>query len=274
MKLITLIENNLGHNPNLICEFGFSVFIQDNDTSIIFDTGQSGIFVENIKKLNLDIKNIQKIIISHNHFDHGGGLQNYIETFGNNFTLFLNSNFFDKRYGLSDSFSRILGANFSKNYITNKNININFINDHIHIISKNITAFTNFKRLNNFEEYNPTYFRKKENKFILDFMDDEVVLGLETKLGFFILCGCSHIGIVNIIENIKMWTDKKIIGIIGGIHLSKSKIERINKTIDYLKKEGIKYLVLSHCTGENTINLFKNSGLKIIKNHTGDILNL
>lgn len=103
-------------------------------------------------------------------------------------------------------------------------------------------------------------------------MSDEIVLGLNTKLGFFILCGCSHIGIVNIIENIKKWTNKKIVGIIGGLHLSKSNSERILKTINYLKKENIKYLALSHCTGKNITKIFKDSGFNILPTNTGNVL--
>jgi 7,8-dihydropterin-6-yl-methyl-4-(beta-D-ribofuranosyl)aminobenzene 5'-phosphate synthase len=272
MKIIILIENDLSCDLNLVNEFGFSVFIQDEDTSLIFDTGQSGIFIKNIEKLKLDTKNIHTIVLSHNHYDHVGGLKNYIEKFGNNFTLYLNKNFFDKRFSFSELYSRILGANFSQDYILDKKINLSFINEHIHILSKNITAFTNFERLNDFEKINLFYYKKKNSTFILDSMSDEIVLGLDTKLGFFILCGCSHIGIVNIIENIKKWTNKKIVGIIGGLHLSKSNSERILKTINYLKKEDIKYLALSHCTGKNIIKIFKDSEFNILPTNTGNVL--
>ena len=74
MKIIILIENDLSCDPNLVNEFGFSVFIQDEDTSLIFDTGQSGIFIKNIEKLKLDTKNIHTIVLSHNHYDHVGGI--------------------------------------------------------------------------------------------------------------------------------------------------------------------------------------------------------
>ena len=60
MKIIILIENDLSCDPNLVNEFGFSVFIQDEDTSLIFDTGQSGIFIKNIEKLN-DVPNLYSI---------------------------------------------------------------------------------------------------------------------------------------------------------------------------------------------------------------------
>lgn len=274
MKLITLIENELGSNPNLTCEFGFSIFIEDEDTNLIFDTGQSGIFVENIKKLGIDTKKIDKLIISHNHFDHGGGVKNYINFFGNNFSIYLNKKFFYKRYGFSKEYSRILGANFSEDFLKKKDVKINFITDHIHNISKNITIFTNFKNITNFENLNSTYFKKVENNFIFDDMSDELVLGLNTSKGYIILCGCSHFGIVNIVENIKLLTGKKIIGIIGGLHLSKASDERVKKVINYLKNENINYLALSHCTGEKTIEILKREGFTIISNHTGNILEL
>lgn len=272
MKLVTLIENRLGNNPNLICEFGFSIFIQDEDISLIFDTGQSGIFTKNISQLSIDPKQIKNIVISHNHFDHGGGLKQYIQSFGNDFSLYLNRTFFDERIALSEFYSRILKADFSQNYLKNSGVRINFINDHIHILSKNITLFTNFKRENNFENVNSSYFRRKDNNFISDDMSDEVVLGLNTSIGLFLVCGCSHIGIVNIIENIKKWTGMKIVGIIGGLHLSKAKTDRIKKTIDYLKKENIKFLAVSHCTGEETISIFKKEGFNIVENCTGSTI--
>lgn len=272
MKLITLIVNDLDSNPNLICEFGFSVFIQDEDISLIFDTGQSRKFIKNIKTLNIDPKNIKNIIISHNHYDHSGGLKQYIESFNNSFTLTINSNFFDKKISFSDLYFKILGTNFSQEYLIKKGVKINFINDHIHIFSKNITIFTNFENLNNFELVNKLHYRRNNRTFTLDNMSDEIVLGLDTNSGFFLLCGCSHIGIVNIVENIKKWTGKKIIGIIGGIHLNKSNTSRIYKTAEYLRKENIQYLVLSHCTGKNTLKIFKDFGLNLIPNNTGSTL--
>ena len=48
--------------------------------------------------------------------------------------------------------------------------------------------------------------------------------------------------------------------------------ERILKTINYLKKEDIKYLALSHCTGKNIIKIFKDSGFNILPTNTGNVL--
>lgn len=274
MELITLIENNLGSNPNLQCEFGFSVFIKDNDLSLIFDTGQTGKFINNIKKLNINTENIKHVILSHSHYDHTGGLKSYIENFNPSFTLHINENFFDKKYSLSDSVSRFLGNNFSQHYLNEKKINIHFISDHIHILSKNITLFTNFNLITDFEIPNATYFKRKNNTFIKDNMTDEIVLGLDTSIGFVLLCGCSHVGIVNIIKNVQNWTGKKVVGIIGGLHLSKASNDRIEKVIEFLKVNNIKFLAVSHCTGENILTQLKQNYFSIVPNNTGTILNL
>lgn len=272
MKLITTIENDMGNNPNLICEFGFSIFIEDEDISLIFDTGQSGAFTKNISHMSIDTNKITHIIISHNHFDHGGGIKDYIKSFGNNFTLILNKNFFSGRYGFEKDFTRILSAGFSKKFLEDNNVKTNFIIDNKHKISKNITIFTNFKPITTFEKPNPTYFKREGDIYIPDNMNDELVLGLNTSKGYILLCGCSHFGIVNIIENIKPLIDKKIYGVIGGLHLNKSSNEKREKVIEYFKKEDIKYLALSHCTGYDTIQLFEKNGFSIIKNNTGNIL--
>ena len=271
MKLITLIENSMGSNPDLKCEFGFSTYIEDENISLIFDTGQTGEFVSNIEKLGLDTGKIKNIILSHNHYDHAGGVEKYIKRFGNDFTLNVNKNFFDKRFILTDKVSRILSCNRLYKILVDNHIKINFINDHIHKISKNITLFTNFDLITQFEKTDPTYFRGEPTALKPDTMSDEIALGLDTSKGFIILCGCSHIGIVNIIKNIEKWTGKKVNGIIGGLHLSHAPSEKVDGTIEFIKNNNISFLGISHCTGENVLEKFKTENRSIFKNNTGNI---
>jgi 7,8-dihydropterin-6-yl-methyl-4-(beta-D-ribofuranosyl)aminobenzene 5'-phosphate synthase len=75
MKITTLIENKNTENPELISEHGLSLFIEKNGKKILFDTGSSGIFTENARKLSIDISAVDLTIISHGHYDHGGGLK-------------------------------------------------------------------------------------------------------------------------------------------------------------------------------------------------------
>ena len=92
IKITTLIENKDGHCIN--GEFGLSLLIEDNDFRFIFDTGKTGKFLENAEKMNINLKNIQHMVLSHSHFDHTGGVKTFIENCSNNFTLHIAPSFF------------------------------------------------------------------------------------------------------------------------------------------------------------------------------------
>ncbi|MEH1740656.1 MAG: MBL fold metallo-hydrolase [Fusobacterium varium] len=272
MKITTLIENEAGHNKELKNEFGLSLFIEDEDISLIFDTGKSGDFIFNAQKLQIPLNNIKHVVLSHSHFDHTGGIRKLVDTFNNKFTLHISKTFFEEKHRITGVIHEFLGNNFNEKYILDKGININYIDTDEFKLSKNITLFTNFKSLNNFETPTRYYFRKIYDDYILDSMEDELVLGIDTSKGLLIVCGCSHIGIANIVENIKCRTQKKIYGIIGGLHLSKASDERIEKVLKYFDECNIEFFGVSHCTGEKVTKILRESKKNFIYNNTGNTI--
>lgn len=78
MKITTLIENAHA-SGNLISEHGLSLYIETKKHKILFDTGQSNAFILNAEKLNIDLKQVDIVIISHGHYDHIGGLIHFFE---------------------------------------------------------------------------------------------------------------------------------------------------------------------------------------------------
>lgn len=272
MKITTLIENEAGHNKELKNEFGLSLFIEDEDISLIFDTGKSGDFIFNAQKLQIPLNNIKHVVLSHSHFDHTGGIRKLVDTFNNKFTLHISKTFFEEKHRITGVIHEFLGNNFNEKYILDKGININYIDTDEFKLSKNITLFTNFKSLNNFETPTRYYFRKIYDNYILDGMEDELVLGIDTSKGLLIVCGCSHIGIANIVENIKCRTQKKIYGIIGGLHLSKASDERIEKVLKYFDECNIEFFGVSHCTGEKVTKILRESKKNFIYNNTGNTI--
>lgn len=276
MKITTLIENEAGHNKELKNEFGLSLFIEDEDISLIFDTGKSGDFIFNAQKLQIPLNNIKHVVLSHSHFDHTGGIRKLVDTFNNKFTLHISKTFFEEKHRITGVIHEFLGNNFNEKYIFDKGININYIDTDEFKLSKNITLFTNFKSLNNFETPTRYYFRKIYDDYILDSMEDELVLGIDTSKGLLIVCGCSHIGIANIVENIKCRTQKKIYGIIGGLHLSKASDERIEKVLKYFDECNIEFFGVSHCTGEKVTKILRESlresKKNFIYNNTGNTI--
>ncbi len=76
---ITIVYDNESTKDNLREDWGFACIIDAYDKRILFDTGASGeILLTNMKKLNIAPESIDEIFISHNHWDHTGGLNDFL----------------------------------------------------------------------------------------------------------------------------------------------------------------------------------------------------
>ena len=269
MEIITLIENKEG-----ICglqnESGLSFLIKDENKTFIFDTGKTGEFIKNADKLNINLKDVKDMVLSHSHFDHTGGVKTFTEKCNSDYTLHVNKTFFEEKHRITEVIHEFLGNNFDEKYLLNHRVKIHYLENDEYKISKNITLHTNFKSINNFETPTRYYFRKIYDNYILDNMEDEIAAVMETKKGLLIICGCSHIGIANIVENIRLRTGKKIYGIAGGLHLTKASDERMNAVLNYFKETGIEFFAVSHCTGDKFIEKLKTITDNFIYNSTGN----
>jgi 7,8-dihydropterin-6-yl-methyl-4-(beta-D-ribofuranosyl)aminobenzene 5'-phosphate synthase len=78
---ITILYDNESQIEHLRPDWGFSCLVEIEDApKILFDTGANGsILLQNMKKLNIDPKSIDKIFISHDHWDHVGGLSDFLK---------------------------------------------------------------------------------------------------------------------------------------------------------------------------------------------------
>jgi len=77
---VTIIYDNEAHKEGLAADWGFSCLVEpENSSKILFDTGANGsILLSNMQKLNIDTASIDKVFISHPHFDHIGGLSAFL----------------------------------------------------------------------------------------------------------------------------------------------------------------------------------------------------
>ena len=74
MLQITLLTDDSVRKRGLLAEHGLSLWIESDRHKIVFDTGQTDVYLKNAQMLGLDLEQAQAIVISHGHYDHGGGL--------------------------------------------------------------------------------------------------------------------------------------------------------------------------------------------------------
>lgn len=285
MKLTTLIENTEDEKKLLKCEHGLSMFIETDECNILFDTGKSGDFIDNAENLNIDLRSIDVIVLSHAHYDHCDGVKRLLATYNITPRVILSEHFFEKanRYHYShgnlksdlskENDYKYVGINFDKQYLESKNISIDFVHNNILKICNNVFVFTNFNKYYDFEKSNKNMVVKINDGYEIDTFDDEISLGLKTKNGIVVLLGCAHPGFLNIVKTIQERTNEKIAGIIGGTHLKEADSDRIGKSIECINNFNIELLGLSHCTGENVVKIIHENCKNSFINRTGTTLN-
>ena len=78
MKITSLLENTTT-NEQFKVEHGLSLFIETENCKILFDMGQTDLFAENARTLGIDLAEVDSAVLSHGHYDHGGGLAKFLE---------------------------------------------------------------------------------------------------------------------------------------------------------------------------------------------------
>ena len=245
MKLTVLTENQA--YSKFLAEFGISYLIEINGEKILWDTGQSDVFLKNAAKLGIDIHSeVKKVVLSHGHLDHGDGLR-----FLDNKKLITHPASFIQRFRKLDHTK--VGLSMTKNEIEKKFI----LNETVepYKISDSIWFLGEIPRNNDFEAKQTSFIDEYGND---DAVPDDSALAVIDNRELKIVTGCSHAGICNICEYAKKVTGiKKIKVVIGGFHLKYQNMQTL-QTIAYFKNEKVERLLPSHCTELPALSAFWN----------------
>lgn len=243
MKLKVLVDNNTYIDQYYCGEPAVSYYIEDEDIKLLFDVGYSDLFLRNSNALGIDLENINTIVISHGHDDHTRGLKYYFkQNHKINISIIAHPDAFKEK--VMDNLkicSPILQEEIKEKcnlILSKKTIKV----------SKHITFLGEIPQINDFENRKPIGKQIVDETSVDDFVMDDSALVYKSQKGIYIITGCSHSGICNIIEYAKeVCKDSRVLGIIGGFHLFEVN-EQVNKTIDYLKQNNLKELYPCHCT--------------------------
>jgi len=243
VKLKVLVDNNTYIDQYYCGEPAVSYYIEDEDIRLLLDVGYSDLFLRNSTALGIDLDNINAIVISHGHDDHTRGLKYYFEqNHKNNISIIAHPDAFKEK--VVDNLK--ICSPILQEELKGK-CNLILSKEPIKV-SKHITFLGEIPQINNFENRKSIGKQIVGETLVNDYVMDDTALVYESENGIYIITGCSHSGICNIIEYAKeVCKDNRVLGIIGGFHLFEV-TEQVNKTIDYLKKNNLKELYPCHCT--------------------------
>jgi 7,8-dihydropterin-6-yl-methyl-4-(beta-D-ribofuranosyl)aminobenzene 5'-phosphate synthase len=249
---ITIICENSVTIKGGLGEHGFSAYVETERGNYLFDTGRGEALIPNLWKFDKDPLAIQKIMLSHGHYDHTGGLASILELLGG-VDILAHPDIFSTRYRISQAdgkeVRRYVGLKFQRAYL--ESLGGRFILEkNFREVTREMFLTGEVPRRTSFEKGEGRLFAESQGKLIPDpFLDDQSLV-IESQKGLVLVLGCAHSGMINILEHAIEKTGKdQVHAIIGGTHLDFASPQQVEETIAALKKFKVERIGVSHCTG-------------------------
>lgn len=257
MKIVSLIDNEKYDN-SLLSEHGLSLFIEFENKKFILDTGASGNFIYNAKKLGINLEDIDFIVISHGHYDHIGGLQ-YLLEINSKAKVYIKPSCNNSFYSMKYNILKPIGFNKSLfNYFGNRFVMVNSFNE----ICNNVFLIPEIQKPFDNSPITKNLYVSEDNTICNDTFTHELLLVFKENNKLNVFTGCSHNGIDNMLYTTKtFFKDLDLNLIIGGFHLKSinSNSLYIAQLISNVEKFNPKKIYTCHCTGLNAYNVLKDS---------------
>ena len=252
MKVTSLVENT--SRRGLPVEHGLSLHILlDNGRQVLFDMGQRRLFADNAERLGIRLADVDAAIVSHGHYDHGGGLRAFLEL-NDKAKVYVHRHAFEPHYSLRESGLRYIGI------------------DHDLATHERVVLCGDETRIGEdmvlFAGVDSQYLKPAGNRLLFgpekDVNDDfrhEQSLIIKEKEKTALFAGCAHGGIVNIIRKGIHVAGSAFTHVFAGMHLVKSGLSEeeeaafIHSLAQELTAQAHCHYFTMHCTGTTQYGL-------------------
>lgn len=254
---ITVLAENITYKDGIDAEHGLSLFIETDKNKILFDMGQTALFARNAEKLGVDLSEVDVAVVSHGHYDHGGGLGKFLEL-NKKAPVYISEYAFGPYY---NGTRKHIGLDFthacSERLVFTKDVCT---------IAEGLTLFSCNDKEKRHDLGSLGLLARRNGEFQPDDFRHEQYLLIEENGKKILISGCSHKGIMDIVE----WFTPDII--VGGFHYSKlptdEKLESYAKYLDSFDT----HFYTCHCTGVEQYEFMKRYMSRLEYISCGDVI--
>ncbi len=266
----TLMENHAAVD-DIHTEHGLSLHLTDGSFSLLLDTGASPAFLDNARRLGVDLGQVDVLVLSHGHYDHTGGVNALLQSGCRPAVTYMGPNFFARRYVREPGRLRPISARVNEDCFFEHGAPFYLLEPGVLKLSEGVFLVCGIPSKNALESANPSMLRQCGDAYVVDDFNEETVVVVRGEQGLALLSGCSHKGILNTC----MWVSELFYApvhtFIGGTHLMSATQSHIYNTMARLQALGLRRLGACHCNGEEAGAIFEQGFEGFFKNNAGTV---
>ena len=282
MHITTLVDNTPSPDDDtLVAEWGLSQCIEVDGRRVLFDMGASDAFARNAERLGIDLASIDAAVLSHHHYDHGGGLRRFLQINPRAPVYLGEAPDGEPTARLFGLIRKAIGLDWPRLAEHGKRFHV--VRECTEIVP-GVFVLPQIVHRHPQPSGNRILFVRKGKELAPDDFRHEVVVAARERDTLVVLTGCSHTGVLNMVETVQQqFPGVPVKAVIGGFHLvalppfkrmsgSREHVEQVGRAVLDL---GVETTWTGHCTGARAFEVLRGvMGERVRELHTGSRLEL